>query len=373
MNKPRVLFVAGLDPVAEGGAGGQQAVASRLYASPLRQACELVPLSSTQRRSPPPSLPVRAFYAAKRLFRFLVSIPKVDVVLIFTSDGFGLIEKGLYCLIARGLGKGVVLRIGSGRIPEIAQNRLWRAWLRVVFAAAHVVCSQGSFWTTYFKSFPEAQGKIVAAPNGVLVPEYSYRHHPQRANLAFTGRLTREKGLFELLEAFRHIAERFPQARLYLAGGGPDREELEQRSSEWGIADKVSFLGWLSPREIQGLLSETDVFVLPSHFEGMSNALLEAMATGIPVVTTLVGAAGDLVVHEQTGYAVEVGDVSGIVREVCKILSAPDASRLVGERGRALVASTHDLSKVWLIFWDSIQRAARTSQNGLKGQEDWQL
>lgn len=357
-NRLRVMFVAGIEPIAQGGAGGQLAVAMQLFYGPLREHCDLVPLSSTQRSSPPPSLPVRAYYAGLRLLRFLRLLPKVDVMVLFASDGFGLIEKGVYCLIGRAAGKGVLIRTGSGRVSGLSKNPFWRWWLKSIFRAANVVCSQGRFWTQYFETFPEAKGKVVETPNGVKIPRESRSAGTRRFIVSYVGRITREKGLFEALEAFVLVHAQHPQARFLIAGEGDQKRQLKEAADKAGLGGSVQFLGWLSREDVDDLLRESGVFLLPSHFEGMPNALLEAMAMGVPVVSTPVGAVRDLVDHDRTGCLVEISDIPGMAEQICRMLANHHLADTLGQQGRLRVMAKHDAEKVWVPFWEAIQRAA---------------
>jgi len=359
MKKLRVLFIAGLDPVAQGGAGGQLAVASQLFRSPLGDLCELIPISSTQRRSPPPPLLVRAYFAAGRMLKVLRLLPGSDVVLVFASDGPGLVEKGIYCLVARAAGKGVVLRTGSGRVADLSRTVAWRWWLRRVFRACHVICSQGTYWTKCFEQYREARDKIVVTPNGVVVPPPSVRpKHDDTLTVSFVGRIEPEKGLSEALDAFQQVRRAYPQSQLLLAGQGSGESNLRKKAISLGVEDRVHFLGWLLRDQVQELLARTDVFIMPSHFEGMPNALLEAMAHGVAVIATPVGAVEDLVEHGKTGRLVPVGDVVALAREMRLLLDDPRLRAQLGEQGRARVRARYDANITWQPFWEAVQRAA---------------
>lgn len=359
MRKLRVLFIAGLDPVAQGGAGGQLAVASQLFRSPLGDLCDLIPISSTQRRSPPPPLPVRAYFAAGRLLKVLRLLSRSDVALIFTSDGPGLVEKGFYCLLARAAGKGVVLRTGSGSVANLSRKTLWHWWLRKVFGACHVICSQGTYWTRCFQQYREATNKIVVTPNGVLIPvKAAVPRQREPLTVTFVGRIEKEKGLNEALEAFLRVRQTHPKTQLLLAGQGSGETSLRKKVEALGLTRDVHFLGWLSRDEVHDLLARTDVFIMPSHSEGMPNALLEAMAHGVAVIATPVGAVEDLVEHAKTGRLVPVGDVAALANEIRLLLDDPGLRARLGEQGRQRVRSRYDASVTWQPFWEAVQRAA---------------
>lgn len=105
---------------------------------------------------------------------------------------------------------------------------------------------------------------------------------PQRLRMAYVGRLHPQKGLDRLLRAAPEIFARLPAWDWVLAGDGPQRQELQQLAEELGIASRVHFLGWRS--DIPRVLASSSLLVLPSRWEGMPNAVLEAMAAGLPVM-----------------------------------------------------------------------------------------
>jgi glycosyltransferase involved in cell wall biosynthesis len=148
-------------------------------------------------------------------------------------------------------------------------------------------------------------------------------------------RLHPQKGLFTLLEAFRPVALTHPRGRLLVAGEGPEREALEERARELGIGPQVTFPGPVSSP--WPLLAAADVFVLPSLYEGMPNALLEAMAASLPVVATSVGAVTEMVDDGEEGIVVPPGDGQALAEALDKLSWSADLRHTMGGRGRRRV------------------------------------
>lgn len=159
--------------------------------------------------------------------------------------------------------------------------------------------------------------KIWQIPNGIDTEEYSYvpddtRQHirqrlgiqPEAFVLSFAGRLIEEKNIEMLLQAWASVSGDIPAVHLYLMGDGPMGNRLRAMSESLGIANSVSFLGELTADEVREYMTASDVFVLPSKGEGISNALLEAMATGTAAIVTEPAATQSLVEHRRTGLRV---------------------------------------------------------------------
>ena len=363
MRKLRVLFVAGLTPMAGGEAGGQLSAATALYESGLAKVVELRPLSSTMASVPAPPAWVRAVAALRRLVRFVWSLPQTDVALIFTSDGLGFLEKGLMCTLARLLGRGVVIRFGGGRLPDQCEIHPWfKGWLRRVLRSAHAVSVQGPFWVRYFAQYPEAAGKVVEIPNGLALPSEAPAAGREKGRITFVGWMQREKGIFDALESVRRVRATNPEVTFTLVGGGRDLERFRFEVREKGMEAWVNATGWVERSRIPALLARSSVFLLPSHFEGLPNAMLEAMASGLPVVATRVGSIPDVVRDGESGFLVDVGDVDGISRALETLLADPARAQQMGRRAREDVVAHCDIERVWPRYADVLRRAAAAAR-----------
>ncbi len=131
----------------------------------------------------------------------------------------------------------------------------------------------------------------------------------------YVGRLSREKGLFDLLDAFCQVHEQNPETTLALAGPGLIEEELRQRAMALGIDSAVKFLGTRSPEEIGRLLMSSAAMILPSHREPWGLVVNEALSFGCPVVVSdICGCVPELVRDGITGYSFPVGDVGALTQ-----------------------------------------------------------
>jgi glycosyltransferase involved in cell wall biosynthesis len=360
--RPRVLFVAGLDPMKSGGAGGQVAAATTLLWSGLAERVEFIPLSSTMDKVPAPPLLFRIWPAIKRLVRFLMALRRIDVALIFASDGLSMVEKGLMCQLARAAGRGAVIRFSSGGLPaQCERSRPLRWWLRRTLRSAHAVVAQGPVWVAYFSQYSEASGKVVEIRNGVLMrpPHLSKRRGASR--IVFAGWMHREKGIFDALEAVEVLRQEFPELTLSCAGGGKDEEEFWAAVRSKGMEHAVIRVGWLEKSAVRDLIASADVFLLPSHYEGLPNAMLEAMAEGTPVVVTRVGSIPDVVDNGVTGLLVDVGDGVAIVGALRRLLSQPALARGIGEAARREIERTYNIDLVWRKYFAAINLACQAA------------
>jgi glycosyltransferase involved in cell wall biosynthesis len=186
-----------------------------------------------------------------------------------------------------------------------------------------------------------ALGRVVRLPNAVPDPGPP----PPRAagsgpvRLLFLGHLDDRKGVPELLGALARPALRRRGWHLDLAGGG-EVARFRTEARELGLADRATFHGWLSPEGVAALCRRADVFVLASHAEGQAMSLLEAMAHGLAIVTTPVGAHLEAVTPGREALVIRPGDVDALAAALARLIDEPARRAQLGAaaRRRFLVA-----------------------------------
>lgn len=136
------------------------------------------------------------------------------------------------------------------------------------------------------------------------------------------GRLAPQKDFTSLIKAFASFADRFPSYSLVIFGEGPQRKELEELIERLNINNRVRLPG--RSNDLFNQLSRAKVFVQTSKFEGMSNAVIEAVCSGLPVVTTEVSGAKHMVKDRENGFIVSIGNVEGIANRIVYLLSNQD-------------------------------------------------
>lgn len=150
--------------------------------------------------------------------------------------------------------------------------------------------------------------------------------------LVAVGRLVREKNYALLLRAVRTLRERYPQLRLSIAGWGYEEEPLRKLIAELRLDGAVALLG--RREDVGDLMAAADVFVMSSSFEGFSNALLEAMHAGLPVVSTRVSGAVEVVEDERNGLLVDTNDEAGLTKQIGRMLDDAALRVRLGEQAR---------------------------------------
>ncbi|WP_425071656.1 glycosyltransferase [Sagittula sp. S175] len=166
-----------------------------------------------------------------------------------------------------------------------------------------------------------------------------YRPAPHDGqNMLFVGRLAGVKGVPVLLRALAALKPDHPDLRLTLIGDGPERAAIDAYARQLDLHHCVTFMGYRSQSEVAEALAQTDLFVLPSFAEGVPVVLMEALASGVPVVTTRIAGVPELV-SPAAGTLVPPGDPDALAAAIAETLADPDRRRAMGQAGRAIVAA----------------------------------
>jgi len=148
------------------------------------------------------------------------------------------------------------------------------------------------------------------------------------------GRLVPWKGFGELLDVFALIRDERRDVKLYIAGDGPLRDELTDRTRKLDIGDSVVFLGVLSQNELYKYLSAADLFVLNTSYEGFSHQVLEAMALGTPVVTTNILANRALITNRANGLLYDLGNVEILKTHILNLFEDDALAKSLSKKAR---------------------------------------
>lgn len=178
--------------------------------------------------------------------------------------------------------------------------------------------------------------------NGVEAERFDRERKPVQGRLLLVGRLSQAKRPDVALHVLKAVRERHPAAELHIVGGGPEEGAVRELVRELGVEASVRLLGRRD--EVASVLAEADCLLLTSDWEGCPIAVLEAMAAGVPVVSTDVGGVPELVVDGETGLLAPAQDVSALSASVARILDDRGFGTRLAEAGRTRVREHFRLS-----------------------------
>ncbi len=247
------------------------------------------------------------------------------------------LRAALLALAGRARGCSVVVHAHGGNIQFWLTTPLRRLLLRLAMVPAHRVVA---VWTAGEQALRQVLpvGRVVLIDNGVPVegrPEPEGDHRPPR--ILYVGLLTPRKGVLDLLEASRLLRERGVDHETWLLGGTPDEGPAAEAEVRAGLDGSARLLGTRAPEQMPAEFAAADVFCLPSWWEAMPLSVLEAMATGLPVVATDVGDVRRSVADGVTGRVVPVRNPEALADALQPLLTDPELRRHMGEAGRERV------------------------------------
>jgi len=288
---------------------------------------------------------LNGFLAPLRLFRFLLK-NRFDVIhtFLFLANNLGR---------AAGWMANVPVRISSQHSTDYWRRFYHNLLDRITAPFSSIVVSVSRAGRDMLmRKVGFAPGKIIVIPNGVpaavAIPKDTARKilgfSDEALLIGAVGNLRAPKGYQYLLPAFREVALEYPEAKLLIAGEGPLRKTLEKFGRRLGISDQVFFLGFR--KDLTALYSGLDILVMPSLWEGMPVALLEALSYGIPVVATAVSGIPEVVRDGVEGLLVAPANPQQTAVKIKELLKNPQERLEMGVRGRARVEKEYSQEKM---------------------------
>jgi glycosyltransferase involved in cell wall biosynthesis len=263
--------------------------------------------------------------------------------------------------IALGVGRlrriPVVVSVRGADLNTARRSRVGRAMTRAIIRRVNYVVTVSDEFRDVLAAEVGCQTPLAALYNGVDTDQFRPRSKahcraalglPEREPFAlYVGGLVERKGVSILIRALAHETMSGHPIQVYLAGEGPQAEQLRVLASGLGLSDRVHFLGRVPKSQVHLWMGAADMLVLPSYSEGRPNVVLEAMASGTPVVATAVSGTTELISDGENGLLFEAGDVAALGACLKRVSAHPELAERLSNRGpqtiaeRGLLWSTH--------------------------------
>ena len=239
---------------------------------------------------------------------------KPDVVIPFTE--------GVYCFTILSLLGTEIPIIASERLDPAAMSSTRKVLKRLLLPFADWLVVQTQSIKDYFPKSIQKKTSIIYNPvnEESLSPALPLREGRQNRIIS-VGRLYPQKNQAMMIRAFAKVADEFPDWQLVIYGEGPLRAELEFLVSSFKLQNRVLLPG--RTEHVIEELRKSRIFCMSSDYEGMSNAMIEAICVGLPVVTTRVSGTEELIENCENGFLVEIGDECGLADSMFKLMSSP--------------------------------------------------
>lgn len=267
---------------------------------------------------------------------------RVGLLHIHVSSRFSFWRKSLFFIPAFLCRVPIVLHLHGSEFAIFYERECGafrRLIVRFIFNRAARVVVLSATWRDWVRKI-SSNPHIQAIYNPVMLPPtppvWEARH---AGEVLFLGRLGRRKGTYDLVAAAAMISSKYPQLRLLLGGDG-ELEQVRDWAFEKNVGDKTKLLGWVSGKNRSDYLSAAQVYCLPSYNEGLPMSVLEAMAAGLPILSTPIGGIPEAVTDGLEGFLVEAGDVENLAKRLGELLEHPDLACSMGAAARLKVMTT---------------------------------
>ena len=241
------------------------------------------------------------------------------IVHIHSSHGWSYRRLFILFLIAKCYRKKTVWHIHGSQFDLYYKksSAFEKHFIRFGLRKADKVIALSSAWKEKLYNI-EPQALIEVILNGVNTKRYQvsnrYLHNPM--TVLFLGRLGKRKGIYDILDAIEILIDK--NIHFILAGDG-EINEVREIIKKKGLQKIVEVPGWISGEEKLSLLVKSDLYILPSYNEGLPISILEAMAAGLPIISTPIGGIPDAVIEGENGYLIEPGDFRALAARILKI------------------------------------------------------
>jgi glycosyltransferase involved in cell wall biosynthesis len=318
----------------------------------------------------------RHFLNAVGVLLYSGVLGRIDLLHVHMSAYGSALRKGVLILIGSLLGIPMIVHMHGSNFYKFfsALPRPARLALRFVLNRARHVIVLGENWRQFLiREIGVTPERIVIIDNGVPQPKnlVPYAPHDGPVRMVFLGEVGERKGAPELLAAFQSpelLAKRWTAT---VAGDG-DVDEFRAGVAKAGLQDRVAVPGWVGRETAHQLLREADIFVLPSHFEAMPIAILEAMAHGVAMIATPVGAIPEFLTDDESALLVPPGDADRLARAIARLIDDESLRRRLGAAGNEVFRDRFDISvaagRILALYEEAMQPTpAPTSAGGGSG------
>jgi glycosyltransferase involved in cell wall biosynthesis len=365
---PRVLLVGPLPPPAGGMANQCEELSARLRS-------EQVPVEVVRTNAPYRPAFVGRVSMLRAAFRLLPYVWRLDralrrndVVHLMANSGWAWhLFAAPVLWLARWHGVPVILNYRGGEAAAFFASAPRHVFGAIRGAAARVVPS--GFLQRVFGDYAL---DTTVIPNLVDLSRFEprpWREPGPTPRLLVARHLEAIYGIGTVLRAFATIRAEWPGARLTVAGDGPERESLQRLSHELGVGDAVVFCGRKSNAEMPALYADADLVLNASEVDNMPISLLEAMASGVPFVSSAAGGIPDMVDDGRTGLLAPVGDASALADKALQLLRDPQRARRQALEGIE-EARRYAWERIGPMWRTAYQEAAARGPHGLDSMSD---
>jgi len=351
-NDKNVLFVGAFSEVTKYTHAGGLMFACDTIINSLKDDVNWILIDSTASTNKHRGISERAINAVKRIFKLIKHLffSRVDIVILFSAEGFSFVEKGFMALLSKLFGKKVIFAPRSGLLlDDIDASTCFRKYVKFVLSKVDRVLCQSEFWKEYFSDLVGGTiNKYTVIHNWIdsekyfnNKPTYIKKKLEKTIKVLFLGWVTKNKGIFDIIEVANKL--RNNDIKFIIAGDGDAFEEIVELVEKKDLTHMFDFRGWVKGDEKLDLFIESDIYILASYKEGYPNSLMEAMASSLPVISSKVGSTPDLIQDNLNGLLFDAGDINQLAEKTLMLIQDEDERIRIANNARERIATNNTM------------------------------
>jgi glycosyltransferase involved in cell wall biosynthesis len=269
-----------------------------------------------------------------KLFVTLISNRRIKIIHIHGASNASFYRKFIIFFICKYIfRKKIVYHIHGGGFGKFytKSGSISKRLIRILLNNSDCVITLSQSWYKYFNETFNIK-KLVVLPNIIDYPHKVKRTEvPDTLTFLFFGLICEAKGIYDLLKVIENNKEDYRSSMKLLIGGNGDTQKLKSIIDEHQTGDIIEYLGWVDNEKKSAAFNKSDVFILPSYYEGLPISILEAMSYGKAIIATDVGGVSEIVKENENGILIEPGNLLQIRQAINKMLQNRDMVTRFGE------------------------------------------
>ena len=283
------------------------------------------------------------------LFRF-IRRKGVDIVHIHVASGASIYRKSLFVFASWLLNRAVIIHAHGGDFHNYynTRHRITKFFIRKTFSLCQCVLVLTPFWKLFFEQHI-TRSKVMVLHNGVQTQLYQlcFTKGTYANRFLYLGRLEKQKGIYDLLAVADRLVNKDGIKHIeFLLGGYGDVEAVEKIIKDKNLGDQIKLLGWVDDKAKIEVLKKIETLLLPSYYEGLPIAILEAMAAGKVIISTAVGGIPDLVKNKINGFLFSPGDTELLHKHILYVLANREEMGIIQKNNMEVIERDYDLKRI---------------------------
>ncbi|WP_349400305.1 glycosyltransferase [Clostridium perfringens] len=277
----------------------------------------------------------------KEFIKFFKKKKYIDIIHIHMSRGFSLVREGIFVILSKIFGKKCIIHFHSGKFPSEYKNLnlILKLYIKLIFNICDYIICLNEEQKVLLKNISSKKIKIIEnSINNNIFNNYN----SESKEILFLGKVCKEKGVYDLINAISNINE--DQIKVNILGDG-ELENLKILIKNKKLTEKCNVLGWVNNDVIDKFLKRSCFLVLPSYHEGMPFSILEAMAYGLPIISTSIGSIPKIITENKNGFLINPGDINDLTEKIIILLKDKELRKFMSRNNKKCIDENYSMEK----------------------------